>query len=84
MSIRRKNLNERMARMRAKFNEEYDEVEDAQKLVERIVGILENNESSCYKHIREIKLASQNGQVMAYLKSKFSIFYRMIIEIDYV
>lgn len=70
VSIRRKDLNERMARMRAKCKDEYDEVEDPQKMVKRIVGILDSNDS-CYKHIREIKLASQNEQVMSYLKSKF-------------
>lgn len=83
VSIRRKDLNERMARMRAKYKEEYEDVGDAQQTVERIAGILANNEG-CYKHIREIKLASQNGQVMTFLKSKFEVFYRMITEIDEV
>jgi hypothetical protein len=70
VSIRRKNLSEKMAAMRAKQTEAYSTLENPQAMVERIKGWL-GSSLELYAHIGEVKLASQDPQVMLLLKGNF-------------
>jgi hypothetical protein len=72
VSIRRKNLNEKMATIRAKHKEAYSEIDNPKAVVEHIKQILSSTDSgNLYKNVKDIKLSSQNAEVMVFLKNQF-------------
>lgn len=69
--------------MRAKQKEVYYDVSNPKDVVQHISNILSNPSSNIiYNNLKEIKLCSQNVEVMSLLKQHFDTFYLMIIEID--